>query len=154
MNSGALVIERILNYSKPVSGPYVEVHTLAPLTIPAANLSFYSDYDYTSVTSICDGRASTFNLTAPLCATNATLAASVLHGIHLTDAQTVGVFLGGANFTSCEALGSVGGNATATKTGSGMGPTPTIVTANEGVGLRSGMAVLVGGLMMALGMGL
>jgi len=102
------------------------------------------------VTPVCDGKASAFNLTIPFCATNATLAASVLHGIHLADAQTVGVFLGGQNFTTCEALGSVGGNTTATKTGTGVVPTMTIVTANEGGRRVVGMGILVGGLVMAI----
>ncbi|MCJ1245069.1 hypothetical protein MMC30_002270 [Trapelia coarctata] len=148
-NSGALVIERITLYSKPSNGPYIEIHTLAPLTIPAANLSFYSDYDYTSVTPVCDGKASAFNLTIPFCATNASLAESVLHGIHLADVQTVGVFLGGQNFTSCEALGG-GANATATKTGTGVGPTMTIVTANEAGRGAAVMGIMLGVMVMAM----
>ena len=39
--AGAHVIETITVYEKPASGPYEEIHTLAPLTIPAANVSFY-----------------------------------------------------------------------------------------------------------------
>ena len=39
--AGAHVIETIAVYEKPASGPYEEIHTLAPLTIPAANVSFY-----------------------------------------------------------------------------------------------------------------
>lgn len=97
-----------------MGGPYIEVHTLAPLTIAAANLSFYGDYDAQNWTAVCDGKATTTNFTINFCATNASAAAALLHGIHLTDAQTVGVFLGGMNFTSCAALGS---NASATTTG-------------------------------------
>jgi hypothetical protein len=43
--SGAHAVETIIVYSKPPNGPYDEVHVLAPLTIPALNLSFYGDYD-------------------------------------------------------------------------------------------------------------
>jgi hypothetical protein len=43
--SGAHVVETITVYSKPPNGPYDEVHTLAPLTIPSLNLSVYGDYD-------------------------------------------------------------------------------------------------------------
>ena len=39
--AGAHVIETITVYNKPAAGPYEEVHTLAPLTVPAANVSFY-----------------------------------------------------------------------------------------------------------------
>ena len=39
--AGAHVIETITVYEKPAAGPYEEIHTLAPLTIPAANVSFY-----------------------------------------------------------------------------------------------------------------
>ncbi|KAH6675154.1 hypothetical protein B0J14DRAFT_665549 [Halenospora varia] len=101
---GAHVVETITTYSKPPNGPYEEIHTLNLLTIPSANVSFYGDYDGTTVTPICNGRASTFNFTINFCASNATLVAVVLHTIHLTDAQTVGTFLGGNNYTSCTAL--------------------------------------------------
>ena len=40
------------------------------------------------------------SFTINFCATNATLAAGLIHMIHMTDAQTVGVFLGGQNFTT------------------------------------------------------
>jgi len=103
---GAHVIETITVYEKPAAGPYVEVHTLAPITIAAANVTFYADFDGTTVTPICGGAASAFNFTIDFCATNATLAASVAHMIHLADATTVGVFLGGQNFISCAAIGN------------------------------------------------
>ncbi|KAK5676671.1 hypothetical protein LTS10_010972 [Elasticomyces elasticus] len=102
--AGAHVIETITEYSKPINGPYVEVHTLAPLSIPTANVSFYSDFDGQVWKPICDGKATWSNFTITFCATNATTAQQVLHMLHLTDAVTVGTFLGGQNFTSCSAL--------------------------------------------------
>lgn len=104
--AGAHVTETITVYDKPADGPYEEVHTLTPLTIPAANVSFYGDYDGTTATPTCNGAATAFNFTINFCATNATLAAELLHMIHITDAQTVGVFLGGKNFSSCAAISS------------------------------------------------
>ena len=44
--AGAHVIETITVYEKPASGPYEEIHTLAPLTIPAANVSFYGTCNF------------------------------------------------------------------------------------------------------------
>lgn len=110
--AGAHVVETITTYSKPAYGPYEEIHTLANLTIPSANVSFYGDYDGATVTPICNGRASTFNFTINFCASNATVAAGVLHMIHLGDAQTVGKFLRGQNFSSCDVIS----NSTATST--------------------------------------
>ena len=104
--SGAHVIETITEYFKPPNGPYVEVHVLAPLTLPSLNVNFYGDFDGTIVTPICNGAASTFNFTINFCASNATVTAQALHQIQLTDAQTVGVFRGGQKFTSCAALNS------------------------------------------------
>ncbi len=137
---GAHVVETITTYSKPPNGPYEEIHTLAPLTIPSANVSLYADYDGTTVTPICNGAASIFNFTINFCATNATLAAGILHMLHLTDAQTVGVFLGGNNYTSCAALS----NSTATGTS-----TPPIVTASSATVQTASipMAILVVGLL-------
>ena len=107
--AGAHVIETILTYDKPPSpGPYNEVHNTANLSVPAYNLSLYIGYDGTVVSSVCDGKASMFNFTAHFCASNATLAAGLLHQLHSNDALTVGKFLGGMNFTSCEALGASG----------------------------------------------
>jgi hypothetical protein len=122
--AGAHVVETITVYSKPADGPYEEIHTLAPLTIPSANVSFYGDYDGTTVTPICNGAASTFNFTINFCATNATLAGSILHRLHLGDAQTVGSFLGGKNFSSCSSLS----NSTATSTS-----TTPLASANSGM---------------------
>ena len=118
---GAHVVETITVYSKPANGPYEEIHTLELLTIPSANVSFSADYDGTTVIPVCNGMASSFNFTVNFCATNATLAGGILHMLHLTDAQTVGVFLGGNNFTSCAALS----NSTATSASA-----PTMVTFN------------------------
>lgn len=115
--AGAHVTETITVYDKPPNGPYEEVHTLAPLTIPAANVSFYGDYDGTTATPTCNRAATAFNFTINFCATNATLAAGLLHMIHMTDAQTVGVFLGGQNFSTCAAISSsntTSGNGTTT----------------------------------------
>lgn len=120
--AGAHVVETITTYSKPPNGPYREIHTLELLTIPSADVSFYGDYDGTTVTPVCNGAASTFNFAINFCASNATVAAAILHMLHLTDAQTVGVFLGGQNFSSCAALS----NSTATSTS-----TPPMVTANS-----------------------
>jgi len=113
--AGAHLIETITEYSKPANGPYVEVHTLAPLTLPTFNVSLYGDFDGQVWEPICGGKATTTNFTINFCATNATLGAQLLHMFHLTDAETVGTFLGGDNFTSCAALGggaAAGRNAT------------------------------------------
>lgn len=144
--AGAHVIETITLYSKPAQGPYVEVHTLAPLSIPAANnVSFYGDFDGTTVTPVCGGRASAFNFTIVFCANNATLAASVLHGIHLQDAVTVGVFLGGKNFSTCAALGGVG-NGTGSGSGSGGNSSAVPFTGDAGMlRVSVGAFVLLGG---------
>ncbi|TKA75047.1 hypothetical protein B0A55_06004 [Friedmanniomyces simplex] len=117
--SGAHVIETITTYSKPATGPYVEIHTLAPLTVAAANVSFYSDFDGQVWKPICNGQATWSNFTINYCATNATTAGQVLHMLHSTDAMTVGTFLGGQNFTSCGAL--AGGNGTASPSAYGGG---------------------------------
>lgn len=120
---GAHVIETILLYSKPPApGPYQEVHNTAQLQIPSANLSFYIPYDGTVLSSTCNGMASQFNFTAHFCASNATAGAAALHMLHMTDAVTVGQFLGGQNYTSCSALGSstnssMSGGATGTTSG-------------------------------------
>lgn len=92
----------------------------------------------TTVVPICNGLASTFNFTIDFCANNVTLATATLHTIHLTDAETVGVFLGNQNFTSCEALQA---NATASPTASA---TPSAFTggAAGGAGVTSLWSVL------------
>lgn len=127
--AGAHVIETITVYDKPpTGGPYVEVHTVAPLSIPSYNVSFYSDFDGQVWTSTCDGMATASNFTINYCATNASAAGQILHALHLTDAQTVGKFLGGMNYTTCAALNSMGGGsstttgATAMFTGGASGP--------------------------------
>lgn len=120
--AGAHVIETILEYSKPPSpGPYNEVHNTALLNIPALNnLSLYIIYDGTVVTSVCGGLASQLNFTAKYCGTNGTQTGALLHSIHTADGLGAAKLLGGANFTSCAALGA---NASATSTGSG---SPTV----------------------------
>jgi hypothetical protein len=108
---GASVVETITTYSKPVNGPYEEIHVLNTITIPSLNLSAYADYDGTTVVPVCNGAASTFNFTVNFCATNPSVAAAAFHSLHLTDAETVGVFLGGGNFSSCAALANGATNA-------------------------------------------
>jgi hypothetical protein len=104
---GLTVIETILKYSKPPApGPYDEVHNTALLN--AGPFSFYIPYDGTTVKEYCNGKASQFNFTAHFCSTNVTAASGLLHMVHLGDAETVGQFLGGKNFTSCAALGEKG----------------------------------------------
>lgn len=146
---GAHVVETITTYSKPPNGPYEEIHVLDLLTIPQANVSFYGDYDGTTVTPICGGSASTFNFTINFCATNATLAGGILHTLHLTDAQMVGVFLGGQNFSSCGTTT----NSTATSTSvSSSTSTPSTVTtsaANRGI-VSISTFILVAGVGWAL----
>lgn len=122
--SGAHVIETITVYDKPVAGPYEEIHTLAPLTVPAYNVSFYAAYDGTTATAICNGAATAFNLTINFCATNVTTATAVLHSLHMADVQTVGVFLGNQNFTYCEAI--------STTTAMGSGSIPAAFTSGAG----------------------
>lgn len=143
--AGAHVVETITLYSKPAEGPYDEVHTLDLLTIPSANVSFSAGYDGTTVTSTCDGKASVFNFTAVFCATNASVAEVVLHMIHLTDAQTVGVFLGGQNFTTCDAI--VSPNSTSNTTSP-----PVVVNAASDLVASVSSVVVAAGLMAFLGM--
>jgi hypothetical protein len=103
--AGAHVIETLLVYSKPPApGPYNEVHNTALLSVPAYNVSLYIPYDGTVVSSVCDGKASLFNFTARFCGSNVTTVGTLLHQLHTGDALTVGKFLGGMNFTSCDAL--------------------------------------------------
>jgi hypothetical protein len=119
---------------------------LALLTIPSANVSFYGDYDGTTVTPVCNGAASTFNFTINFCASNATLAGAILHMLHLTDAQTVGIFLGDQNFSSCAALS----NSTATST-----LMPSMVTANSATTYMASILtpmLVVGGLLAWVGL--
>jgi hypothetical protein len=147
--AGAHVIETITTYSKPAAGPYVEIHTVAPLSVPSYNVSFYSDYDAQLWTPICGGMATTTNFTINFCATNATVAAAVLHSLHSSDAMTVGTFLGGMNFTSCAAINgssSSSGNGSATMSGA-----PTMFT---GAATRSssigGARWLVGAVLLSI----
>ncbi|KAF2088064.1 hypothetical protein K490DRAFT_56090 [Saccharata proteae CBS 121410] len=87
--AGAHVIETILVYQKPVDGPYVEIHSVAPLTVPSAgNVSFYAAFDGTTVTPICGGRATAWNFTANFCATNVSVGMSVLDMLHTNDVMT------------------------------------------------------------------
>ena len=134
-------------YSKPPNGPYNEIHTLAPLTIPSPHVSFYGDYDGTTVTPVCNGKASAFNFTINFCATNVSLTTNILHTIHLQDAQTVGVFLGGMNFSTCDAIGNngttkAGGSGNASTTSSGLTP---IATAGAG-NLGNAMSLVIAGI--------
>ncbi|KAL5321426.1 hypothetical protein ACEPPN_009384 [Leptodophora sp. 'Broadleaf-Isolate-01'] len=134
--AGAHVVETITVYSKPENGPYEEIHTLDLLTVPSVNVSFSADYDGTTVTSTCDGKASIFNFTANFCATNASVAEAVLHMIHLTDAQTVGAFLGGQNFTTCEAI-------TSSNSTTNSSSTPPVETGNTASGVLVSLSSIV-----------
>lgn len=142
--AGAHVIETILTYDSPPGGPYYENHNVALLTVPlpGGNFSAYLPLDATTVTSVCDGRATSFNFTANFCATNVTAAAGTLHLLHSTDAMTVGKFLGGQNFTSCEALG---GQPSGTSTGP-----PMATFTGSGEKGRISFAVLAMGFVAAL----
>ncbi|KAH7351298.1 hypothetical protein BKA65DRAFT_550260 [Rhexocercosporidium sp. MPI-PUGE-AT-0058] len=133
--AGAHVIETITTYSKPENGPYEEIHTLNLITIPAANVSFSADYDGTTVTSSCEGKASIFNFTANYCATNASVAGAVLHMFHLADAQTVAVYFGGQNFTTCDSITS--SNSTSNTT------TPPVVTGNAAIDVLISLSSVV-----------
>lgn len=141
---GGHIIETILIYSKPPApGPYNEVHNTALFNIPAVNnVSLYIQYDGTVVSSVCDGKASMFNFTAVYCGDNATAAGALLHTVHMGDAVTVGQFLGGQNFTSCEALGASSASATssgmpATFTGNAVRSTLETAMMMGGVGLAA-----------------
>jgi hypothetical protein len=133
---GAYVVETITLYSKPPNGalrrsPHAQHASGSTLSICRLTTSASTATTTgTTVVETCGGLASTFNFTVDFCATNATLGAALLHTIHLSDAQTVGKFLGGQNFTTCEAL--MGAN----KTGTGTG-TPT---ASSAVATFSGTA--------------
>ncbi|TKA54533.1 hypothetical protein B0A49_09187 [Cryomyces minteri] len=151
---GVHVVETISVYSKPAAGPYYEVHSLAPVTITALNkLSFYGEYDATTVTPVCGGMASMFNLTIDFCATNASLAESTLHSIHLADAMTVGVFLGNQNFTTCAALGAANGTAMASATamGSATAMASATATASKPATYTGGAAAMGSGALLAGG---
>lgn len=145
---GGHLIETITVYEKPANGPYIEIHTLAPLSI--ANVSVYSDYDAQNWTSICGGKATTANFTINFCATNVTAATAILHGAHLGDATTVGTFLGGMNYTSCAALngtstnGTSSGGSTANSTATGGAGSSSTGTATSGTG-SSGTGTASGG---------
>jgi hypothetical protein len=131
----------IKTYSRPPNGPYEEIHAVDHLTVEAANVSFYSDYDGTTATPICNGAATTFNFTINFCGTNATVAAAVLHMLHLTGRRIVGAFLGGKYFSSRAAPS----NPTASSTS-----TPAMFTANAAtlnVASMSSLILLAGGLL-------
>jgi len=102
---GAHVIETITTYMKPASGPYIEVHTVAPLSVSSADVSLYSDFDAQAWWPVCGGKATWTNFTISFCATNVTAGTEVLSTLHMRDAVNVGKMLGGDMFTSCEAMG-------------------------------------------------
>ncbi|PIA92892.1 hypothetical protein CB0940_03851 [Cercospora beticola] len=115
---GATVIESLVTYSRPaVDGPYVEVHTLAPLgiTLPGGvNISSYADFDGQVWEGVCDGRAVQANFTTVFCATDATVAGAAFKAIHGESVLEVGRMLGGQNFTSCDALNAAAGGSNTT----------------------------------------
>ncbi|KAK4629574.1 hypothetical protein CLAFUW4_08451 [Fulvia fulva] len=123
--AGMKAVETLLNYSNPAApGPYFENHNFANATVGDA--SVYIPTDATSLTSVCDGKASMMNFTAHFCATNATFAAATLHMIHLGWAANVGTMLGGKNFTDCAALGASNTSGPASPTGTApSGSTPS-----------------------------
>jgi len=145
---GATIIETILTYSAPASpGPFNEVHNTALFTI--GNVSIYIQFDGTRVTPTCNGAATLMNMTAVYCGNSATAAGSLLHMVHLADLTTVGVILGGKNFTTCAALAG-GMNASASATMTGM---PAQFTGAAGTVKALGFGVLaaaVGALAFAL----
>ncbi|KAK5126686.1 hypothetical protein LTR85_009620 [Meristemomyces frigidus] len=150
--AGAHVIETITTYSKPANGPYVEIHTLAPLSIPSADVEFYGDFDGQVWQPICGGMATASNFTINFCASNATTAGAILHMLHMTDAATVGQFLGGQNFTSCAALGgngtSTSGNGTSTTGGTATSSAAAVYTGAAAVQtLQMMAAVAVAGIL-------
>lgn len=114
---GAHVIETITTYSKPADGPYVEIHTLAPLRVPSLSVDLYAAFDGQVWAPVCGGKATWTNFTAVFCATNATVGKALFHELHSTDAITVGKFLGGKNFTSCADLGASGSSPYPTNNG-------------------------------------
>lgn len=139
---GLHVIETILVYDSPPGGPYYEDHNTYLITVPrpaaqGGNVSVYIPNDATTVMSVCNGKATSFNFTASFCSNNVTAAGSLLHMLHMTDAVTVGKFLGGQNFTSCQALGA---NATST----GVAPMPTYTGGVEGRSAMGYSAMLAG----------
>ena len=147
--SGASVVETITVYDKPAVGPYEEIHTLAPLSIPTFNVSFYAGYDGTTATPVCNGAATGFNFTVNFCATNVSTATAILHMLHLTDAQTVGVLLGNQNFTSCMAINSTstkdsGSNSTSRYTTAAIGPGATMAAFTGDARALSASLVVVG----------
>ena len=116
--SGASVVETVTGNDKPAVGLYEETHTLAPLSVLTLNFSLYADYDGKTATPVCDGAATSLNFTIDFCAT------AILHMLHLTDAQGIGVFLGNRNFTSCVANNRIatkssGSNSTSSNTRAG-----------------------------------
>lgn len=154
--SGARIVETLTVYDKPADGPYKEVHTLAPFSIPTYHVSIYADYESTIATPICNGAATAFNYTIDFCATNVSTATAILHMLHVTDAQTVGVFLGNQNFTSCAAINSTStSNTTSIRTSSNtttaMGPGSTPAAFTGGAGTLSAN-LLFAGIVLAAGL--
>lgn len=154
--SGAHVVETITVYDKPALGPYEEIHTLAPLSIATYNVSFYADYDGTTANLICNGEATALNFTINFCATNVSTATAVLQRLHMTDAQTLGVFLGNQSFTSCAAINSTSKSNTASistssKITTAMGSCPTPAAFTGGAGALSASSVFVGIVALAAG---
>ena len=139
ISGGARVVETLTTYDKPITGPYDEVHTVAPVTILAANVSFYSGYEGMTAVPTCNGSATAFNFTTEFCATNATLTAGILHMLHLTSGQTVGALLGNQNFTSCAAISptTTPGNATSGNTTTTLGSPTTVAFTGNGIVLST-----------------
>ncbi len=113
-DEGADVTETLSLYMKPSKGPFAEVFTVAPLTLPSLNLSLYSPSNAVYAAPACNGSATLINATIELCATNISLATSTFHSLHLSNAGRVGKLLGGANFSTCAVLGNSTSNSTST----------------------------------------
>lgn len=98
---GANIKETLITLQNPPGGTFVEVHSLAPATVPSLNITASASFDGMTATPTCNGKASAMNLTTIFCATDATTAAGVFHQIHSNAVTTIGQFLGGANCTGC-----------------------------------------------------
>lgn len=89
--AGTNLVETILEYEKPASsGSYNEVHSTANIDVPNPNVSLHISFDGTIVSSACNCKASTMNMTAVYCATDAAVAGGLLHMLHMESLVTVG----------------------------------------------------------------
>jgi hypothetical protein len=101
---GANIVETLKVFQQPTNGPFVEIHALAPATVPSANVTASASFDGLVATPVCAGKATAMNLTTIFCATNLTTATSIFHTIHSNAVTTIGQFLGGKTFTDCNSV--------------------------------------------------